>query len=40
MNYAGYEALRTDVAALEDSMYNLRATLNKLESRYRNDRTH
>ncbi|MGU3416325.1 hypothetical protein [Enterobacter bugandensis] len=36
-NYAGKEALRTDVAALANSMCDLRATLNALESRYRYD---
>lgn len=36
-NYAGNEALRTDVAALANSMCDLRATLNALESRYRYD---
>lgn len=34
-NYAGNEALRADVAALANSMCDLRATLNALESRYR-----
>lgn len=37
MNYAGNEALRADVAALANSMCDLRATLNALESRYRYD---
>lgn len=36
-NYAGNEALRADVAALANSMCDLRATLNALESRYRYD---
>lgn len=36
-NYAGNEALRTDVAATANSMCDLRATLNALESRYRYD---
>ncbi|HFS8113169.1 TPA: hypothetical protein ACH2I9_004539 [Enterobacter asburiae] len=36
-NYAGNEALRADVAALANSMCDLRATLNTLESRYRYD---
>ncbi|RAY79736.1 hypothetical protein DP190_21220 [Enterobacter cloacae] len=37
MGYAGYEALRDDVAGLANSMCDLRVTLNALESRYRYD---
>jgi hypothetical protein len=36
-NYAGNEVLRADVAALANSMCDLRATLNALESRYHYD---
>ncbi|MFV8762063.1 hypothetical protein ACNSO7_27155 [Yersinia enterocolitica] len=34
MNYVGYEALRADVAALANTMCDLRATLNELEAKY------
>ena len=34
MNYAGYEALRCEVAALANSMCDLRTTLKVLEDRY------
>lgn len=34
MNYVGYEALRADVAALANTMCDLRATLNRLEAKY------
>lgn len=34
MNYAGYERLRADVAALANSMCDLRTELNRLESKY------
>lgn len=37
MNYAGSETLRADVTALANAMYDLRTTLNALESRYRYD---
>ncbi|WP_158780494.1 hypothetical protein [Pantoea sp. BAV 3049] len=37
MNYAGFEALRADVAALANSMCDLRTELNRLESQYRYD---
>lgn len=36
-NYTGHEQLRADVAELANSMCDLRATLNTLESRYRFD---
>ncbi|EKN4803033.1 hypothetical protein FG446_004327, partial [Yersinia enterocolitica] len=34
MNYVGYKALRGDVAALANTMCDLRATLNGLEAKY------
>lgn len=37
MNYSGHETLRTDVAALANSMCDLRTELNRLESQYRYD---
>nr|WP_241390596.1 MULTISPECIES: hypothetical protein [Yersiniaceae]ULG17041.1 hypothetical protein 1772p2_00055 [Serratia proteamaculans]ULG20156.1 hypothetical protein 49p3_00066 [Yersinia frederiksenii] len=37
MNYDGHEQLRADVAALANSMCELRDTLNALESSYRYD---
>lgn len=37
MNHTGYEALCADVAALKNSMINLRTTLNALEARYHYD---
>ncbi|OJB86349.1 hypothetical protein A9Q61_17945 [Yersinia ruckeri] len=37
MNYDGHEQLRADVAALANSMCELRDTLNAFESRYRYD---
>lgn len=37
MNYAGNERLREEVAALANSMCDLRTTLNDLEYRYRFD---
>lgn len=37
MNYAGHEQLRAGVAALANSMCDLRTTLNVLDSRYRYD---
>ncbi|PIJ50006.1 hypothetical protein BL250_08725 [Erwinia sp. OLTSP20] len=36
-NYAGHETLREDVAALANSMCDLRTELNRLESLYRYD---
>ncbi|CAX53620.1 Uncharacterized protein EbC_pEb17201670 (plasmid) [Erwinia billingiae Eb661] len=37
MNYAGYEELRADVAALSNEMCDLRTRLNGLESGWRWD---
>lgn len=37
MNYAGYEELRADVAALSNEMCDLRTRLNGLESGWRQD---
>lgn len=37
MNHSGFEALRADVAALTNSMIDLRTTLNALEARYHYD---
>lgn len=34
MNYSGHEKLRAEVAALANSMCDLRATLKVLEERY------
>lgn len=37
MNYIGHEQLRGDVAALANSMCDVRTTLNELTDRYRYD---
>lgn len=37
MNYAGYEKLRAEVAALANNMCDLRDALNDMEHRYRFD---
>ena len=34
MSYYGFERLRTDVAALENAMCDLRQTLNRFEQQY------